>query len=139
MAILPDGRLIVYVYNIDDEENLDYVTSNDGGCTWSAVQTSFMAKQIRNPQMVAFKEGFVLHGRSGNKGAGENHFVLYASRDGVNWDAGRYLCKAEAGRGAYSNNLLVSGPDTTAPERLLIQASHAYDEHMTNVLHWWLR
>ena len=139
MAILPDGSLIVYVYNTEDEKNLDYVTSHDGGCTWSSMQTSFMAKQIRNPQMVAFKEGFVLHGRSGNKGAGENHFALYTSLDGVSWDAGRYLCKAEAGRGAYSNNLLVTAPDAAAPERLLIQASHAYDEHMTNVLHWWLR
>ena len=89
--------------------------------------------------MVAFKDGFVLHGRSGNKGEGENQFVLYTSRDGVRWDAGRYLCMAEAGRGAYSNNLLVSGPDAAAPKRLLIQASHAYEAHMTNVLHWWLR
>ncbi|HIM56248.1 MAG TPA: exo-alpha-sialidase [Candidatus Latescibacteria bacterium] len=139
MAILPDGSLIVYVYNTDDEKNLDYVISQDGGLTWSVVQTAFMAKQIRNPQMVAFKDGFVLHGRSGNKGEGENQFVLYTSRDGVRWDAGRYLCMAEAGRGAYSNNLLVSGPDAAAPKRLLIQASHAYEAHMTNVLHWWLR
>ena len=138
MAILSDGSLIVYVYNIEDEKNLDCVTSQDGGWTWSAVQTAFMAKQIRNPQMAAFKDGFVLHGRSGNKGVDKSNFVLYTSRDGVSWDAGRYLCKAEAGWGAYSNNLLVSDPDMATPKRLLIQASHAYDEHMTNVLHWWL-
>ena len=65
-------------------------------------------------------------------------FVLYTSRDGVNWDAGRYLRMAEAGWGGYSNNLLVSGADAGAPERLLIQASHAYQEDMTNVLHWYL-
>ena len=139
MAVLPDGGLIAYVYNIEDEKRLDYVISRDGGRTWSAVQTAFMAKQIRNPQMSAFKDGYVLHGRSGNQGEGENHFVLYTSRDGVDWDEGRYLHMGEAGRGAYSNNLLVSGPDAAAPERLLIQASHAYDRHMTNILHWWLR
>ena len=43
MAILPDGSLIVYVYNTDDEKNLDYVISQDGGLTWSVVQTAFMA------------------------------------------------------------------------------------------------
>ncbi len=139
MATLPDGRLIAYVYNIDDEKHLDYVTSDDGGCTWSSVQTAFMAKKIRNPQMAAFRDGFVLHGRSGNKGEGRNHFVLYSSRDGENWDAGRYLRMGEAGAGAYSNNLIVRNPDTGLPEGLLIQASHAYEEHMTNVLHWWLR
>ena len=57
----------------------------------------------------------------------------------MNWDTGRYLRMGEAGRGAYSNNLLVSGADATAPKRLLIQASHAYEKHMTNVLHRWLR
>ena len=80
-----------------------YVISHDDGHTWSALKTAFMAKQMRNPQMVAFKDGFVLHGRSGNKGVGKNHFVLYTSRDGVNWDAGRYLRKAQAGWGGYSN------------------------------------
>ena len=139
MATLPDGRLIAYVYNINDEKHLDYVISDDRGCTWSTVQTAFMAKKIRNPQMAAFKGGFVLHGRSGNEGEGRNHFVLYTSRDGVSWDAGRYLRMGEAGAGAYSNNLIVSAPHTGEPEALLIQASHAYEEHMTNVLHWWLR
>jgi hypothetical protein len=137
MAILSDGSLIVYVYNIEDEKNLDYVTSQDDGCTWSEVRTAFMAKQIRNPQMAVFKGGYVLHGRSGNKGVGKGHFVLYTSRDGVSWDAGRYLRQADAGWGAYSNNLLVSSTDVDT-ERLLIQASHAYEEDMTNVLHWWL-
>ena len=139
MATLPDGRLIAYVYNNDDEKHLDYLTSEDGGCTWSAVQRAFMAKQIRNPQMAAFKDRFVLHGRSGNEGEGRNHFVLYTSPDGVNWDAGRYLRMGEAGAGAYSNNLIVRDPHTGETEGLLIQASHAYEEYMTNVLHWWLR
>ena len=140
MAVLPDGSLIAYVYNLDDEKHLDYAISRDDGHTWSDVRTSFMAKQIRNPQMAAFKGGYVLHGRSGNKGdeADLGHFVLYTSRDGIHWDAGRYLRKREAGWGAYSNNLVVRDPDSGAPERLLIQASHAYEAHRTNVLHWWL-
>lgn len=139
MATLPDGRLIAYIYNINDEKHLDYVTSDDGGRSWNSVQTTLMAKKIRNPQMAAYGEGYVLHGRSGEKGEGRRHFALYTSRDGINWDDGRFLRLVEAGAGAYSNNLTVHNPDTGALEGLLIQASHAYEKHMTNVLHWWLR
>ena len=140
METLPDGRLIACVYNIDDENNLDYVTSDDGGRSWSTVQTTFMAKKIRNPQMVRFREGYVLHGRSGEKkGKGARNFALYTSRDGINWDDGRFMRMGEAGAGAYSNNLVVHDPETGEVQGLLIQASHAYHEYMTNVLHWWLR
>jgi len=141
MALLADGSLIVYVYNINDEKRLDYTISRDAGHTWSAPRTAFMAKQIRNPQMAAFKDGFVLHGRSGSMGSEEEkgHFVLYTSRDGVKWDAGRYLRMRDAEMGAYSNNLLVTGPDASDAPRLLIQVSHAYELSKTNILHWWLR
>lgn len=141
MAILPDGGLIAYVYSIHDEKHLDYVISHDHGHTWSDGRTAFFAKRIRNPQMAALKGGYVLHGRSGCIGEGDDlgHFVLYTSRDGRHWDAGRYLRLREAGMGAYSNNLLVHSPDPNAPARLLIQASHAYHESKTNIFHWWLR
>ncbi|MFO7957459.1 MAG: sialidase family protein [Candidatus Brocadiia bacterium] len=138
MAVLPDDSLIACVYNIADEKHLDYVVSRDGGYTWSEVGTAFFGRRIRNPQMTAFKDGFVLHGRSGNFGeeAVKGHLVLYTSGDGIHWDQGRHLQRCTAGHGAYSNNLLVRGPDR--PPRLLIQASHAYDRNMTNIHHWWL-
>ena len=140
MAILHDGSLIAYVYNLADEKHLDYAISGDGGRTWSGVQTAFLAKQIRNPQIAAFKGGFVLHGRSGNKGeeTAIGHFVLYTSRDGIHWDAGRYLSRRNAGWDAYSNNLLVHSPDAGVSARLLIQASRAYELDKTNICHWWL-
>ena len=140
MEILPDGNLIAYVYNTKDEKNLEYVISADGGHTWSAPRQSFFAKQIRNPQMAAFRGGYVLHGRSGSYGEADikGHFVLYTSPDGIHWDEGRYLQIRTAGAGAYSNNLLVHDPDGKNPPRLLIQASHAYDKSKTNVHHWWL-
>ena len=140
LAFLPDTRLIAYVYNQTDEQHLDYVISPDAGQTWGEPQTAHFAKQIRNPQMAAFRDGFVMHGRSGSKGADEikGHFVLYASLDGIHWDEGRYLQMRIAGAGAYSNNVLVHSPDGRGPERLLIQASHAYEKSMTNICHWWL-
>ena len=55
---------------LNDEKHLDYATSDDSGCTWSAVQTAFMAKKIRNPQMAAFKDAFVLHGAVATKARG---------------------------------------------------------------------
>lgn len=139
MAVLHDGSLIAYIYNKADEQHLDYVISHDEGQTWSGPNTAFLAKQIRNPQMAAFKGGYVLHGRSGNFGdeAVKGHLVLYTSGDGIHWDEGRYLQRCIAGHGAYSNNLLVHDPETQR-ERLLIQASHAYDRNMTNIHHWWL-
>jgi hypothetical protein len=136
MEMLQDGRLIAYVYNPADEQRLEYVLSGDGGVSWGKPQTAFFAKKIRNPQIAAFKGGYVLHGRSGHVGTDRGdlgHLVLYTSPDGVNWDEGRYLCLKTAGAAAYSNNLLVDGG-----RRLLIQASHAYDRSKTNVLHWWL-
>lgn len=141
MAILADGSLIAYIYDNADEKHLDYVVSEDSGSTWSEVQTAYFGKQIRNPQMTAFKDGYVLHGRSGSKGEDgvKGHFVLYTSRDGIDWDGGRYLKMQTAGAGAYSNNLLVTDTRTGVPDRLLIQASHAYDADMTDVMHWWLK
>jgi hypothetical protein len=136
LAVLSDGGLIAYVYNSDDEQRLDYAVSHDKGSSWSESQTAFFAKKIRNPQMAAFKDGFVLHGRSGHVGRDTGdlgHIVLYTSKDGLNWDKGRYLRKKTAGSAAYSNNVLVEGG-----QRLLIQASHAYKHSKTNVLHWWL-
>jgi len=135
LAVLPDGGLIAYVYDAEDEQRLDYAISSDLGHTWSEPQKAYFAKKIRNPQIAAFKNGYVMHGRSGHVGkdAGDlGHLVLYASTDGLHWDEGRYLRKKTAGSAAYSNNLPVDG------KRLLIQASHAYEYSKTNVLHWWL-
>ncbi len=139
MAVLRDGSLIAYIYNKADEQHLDYVISHDDGRTWSRPGRAFFARHIRNPQMAAFKDGYVLHGRSGNFGeeAAKGHLVLYTSGDGIHWDEGRYLQRRSAGLGAYSNNLLVHDPEAQR-ERLLIQASHAYDRNMTNIHHWWL-
>ncbi|MCA1807885.1 MAG: glycoside hydrolase, partial [Lentisphaerae bacterium] len=139
LTFLPDGRLIAYVYNQMDEKHLDCVISRDDGKTWGASGKSFFAKQIRNPQIAMFKGGYVLHGRSGNKGEDEmrGNFVLYCSQDGIRWDEGQYLQMRTAGAGAYSNNLLVHSPGAQS-ERLLIQASHAYEQNQTNIHHWWL-
>lgn len=136
LAVLGAGRLIAYVYNAADEQRLDYTISENGGASWSESATAFFAKKIRNPQIAAFKGGFVMHGRSGHVGRDTGdlgHLVLYVSTDGLSWDEGRYLCKKKAGHAAYSNNLLLNGG-----RRLLIQASYAYEHSKANVVHWWL-
>lgn len=140
LTILPDGKLIAYIYNQLDELHLDYAISGDNGNTWSEVKTAYFAKQIRNPQISPFAGGYVLHGRSGSKGEEDirGHFVLYTSTDGIHWDEGQYLKKKTASAGAYSNNLLLHNPDGQPSGKLLIQASHAYELSKTNVYHWFL-
>lgn len=134
MMFLDDGRLIVYNYNLDDEYNLSYVLSEDKGMSWGQAGTTFVAKKIRNPQVVGFEHLYFLHGRSGNNGEQAGNFVLYCSEDGIHWDEGRYLKVRTEGLGAYSNNLVIG--KGTSHEKLLIQASHAYKDNQTNVLHW---
>jgi len=138
MEVLSDGGIIVYIYNINDEQNLEYTISYDNGYTWAEPKTAYFEKKIRNPQMVSINGCYFLHGRSGHFGEGSGNFVLYSSRDGILWDAGIYLRMQEAGHGAYSNNLVVGKYNSGKSNRLLIQASHAYEQHKTNIVHWWL-
>ena len=138
MVFRPDGSLLVYCYDRSDEHNLKYTVSRDNGHTWQTNRRAFFAKRLRNPQIAYFGGTYFIHGRSGNYGKQERrkHFVLYTSADGIHWDEGTYLRLCDAGYGAYSNNLVVRQPDGT--ERLLIQASHAYEENKTNVIQYWV-
>lgn len=138
---LPDGGLIAYIYNENDEYNLDYCISYDKGVTWTSPQKSYFKKRIRNPQMCYFKGTYFMHGRSGNNDPIlPFNFVLYTSEDGINWDEGVYLRETvPEGRGnmAYYSNNLVTGR-FGGPERLLIQASDAYYLGCVNIKHWWI-
>lgn len=141
MCMLESGSLIVYIYNADDEHNADYVVSDDGGRTWSDVKTAYFAKKLRNPQMASVGGCYFMHGRSGSKakkGEEKGHMVLYSSRDGRVWDEGVYLKKRTEGLGAYSNSIAVGSLNSHKRNRLLIQASHAYEGNKTSVYHWWV-
>ena len=134
---LGESDLIAFVWRHDRENVLEYFISQDGGKTWSKTGTSTVSRKIQNPQFIAFDGKYCLHGRSGQGTGG--HMILYMSQDGVTWDDGVYLRMREEGHGAYSNSIVVDAPDGSGKQRLLIQASHAYNKsHATNVLHWWL-
>jgi Neuraminidase (sialidase) len=141
VGMLDSGRIVVYIYNVNDEHNADYLASDDGGRIWSDVKTAHFAKKLRNPQMASVNGCYFMHGRSGSKakkGEEKGHMVLYSSRDGLTWDDGVYLRMREAGLGAYSNSIVVGLVKPDKRRRLLIQASHAYEKNKTNVLHWWI-
>lgn len=140
MGILKDGSLVAYIYNSEAEDWMDYVVSRDDGHTWSAPKTARFAKRIRNPQMASLNGRWFMHGRSGSKGrrSERGHLVLYSSRDGLVWDEGVYLKKRTAGLGAYSNSIEVGSLSPEKQNRLLIQASHAYEQNKTSVYHWWV-
>lgn len=137
MARLDDNRIIAYGYRNQDEHNLQYVTSQDNGHTWSSPATTYLAKKIRNPIMSEKVGGYYfMHGRGGYPGRRQN-LVLYSSKDGIQWDEGRYL-RVGPGLYAYSNNAVVGRFDPTGSSRLLIQSSIAYDHRKVNVHHWWV-
>ena len=138
MEQLESGSLVAYIYNRNDEFNMDYALSDDGGRTWSEVETSHFAKKMRNPQLTRMNGSYFLYGRSGSLGKEKGHMVLYSSSDGLNWDEGVLLRMREHGLGAYSNGLVVGALSPDRKNRLLIQASHAYELSNTNVLHWWI-
>lgn len=139
MEFLNGGELIVYTYTVDKENYLRYTISKDGGKSWEAVKLSRFEKQIRNPQMIKFKDTFFMFGRSGIYGADEEkgQNVLYCSDDGVNWDRGRYICLKEVGftTAFYSNVIKIGTFEGGENEKLLYQYSMAYHRSLTNVMH----
>ena len=138
MEKLDDGSIIVYSYRDSrDEKFIDYTVSSDNGLTWSSPVDTYFAKRIRNPQLIKFKTGYFMFGRSGSGGPREErgHNIMYFSHDGINWDEGHYLKMREHGAGAYSNAIIVHDNDR---ERILLQMSYAYDENRTNIYHWFI-
>lgn len=137
---LDNGDIIAYSYqDREDEMHIDYCLSHDNGKTWDDVKDTYFAKRIRNPQLVHFGNSFFMLGRSGSYGPDEQmgHNIVYCSPDGINWDEGQYLRIRKNGCGGYSNTLVVHTPEGQ-PDRLLYQASYAYERNRTNALHWWI-
>ena len=157
-AVLDNGDIIVYTYPWSvpreeiDEFNLEYVISKDGGFTWSEVKTTYFAKALRNPQMSEkIGDYYFIHGRSGsyrhNRPAHDNdpgpqNFVLYSSKDGINWCDGVLLVSRDKTPGQsdfYSGNTVIGKYDPSTPKRLLIQADVSYDgTRRVNIHHWWV-
>lgn len=153
---LDGGKIIVYTYNAHHkggkrsaEKNIPYVTSTDGGRTWSEVQTAHFAKGIRNMQLSGkLGDLYFMHGRSGSYSGelvggdpGPGNFVLYASRDGIHWDDGIVLMsrlQTPGGGDCYSANEIIGKYDPATPEKLLIHSDVSYSGAKTNMHQWWV-
>lgn len=141
MVFTANGELIVYAYNVNDEKNMDYAISKDGGKTWAETGNSYVAKNIRNPQVGILDGQYILHGRSGENERGAGGFVLYTSADGIKWDEGTMLIEGKSAC-FYSNNLTIKSPD--GKERMLVQYSENIKDPFTgwsgrvNVMHLWI-
>ena len=129
----PDGSLVFYGYNVDDEYNLTCLISEDEGKTWGEPFKSHVAKIARNPQVGYLNGTYILHARSEN---GVN-FVFYYSNDGINWDEGTIVSDKPLGGCYYSNNIVIKCADGV--ERLLVQYSENYGLSRVNVCHAWVR
>lgn len=125
MIITPAGELIVYAYNCQDEQNMDYIVSRDFGKSWEEHGFCFLKNKIRNPQVGILDGQYILHGRAGEAAPCTNGLVLYTSADGIHWDDGILLIQ---GRPAsfYSENLTLTLPDGT--QKMLVQYSENYED-----------
>lgn len=142
MIFTPEGRLMVYAYNVSDENNMDCVISDDCGKTWGNYTKCYLENKIRNPQVNILDGQYILHGRAGESEAGTGSFVFYTSKDGLVWDEGTILVKNRPAC-FYSNNLVVKCPDNK--ERMLVQYSENYNDPIpgvwnaqVNVMHLWI-
>lgn len=136
LILREDGSLVFYGYNVNDEQNLTCLISNDLGKSWGAPFKSAVAKIARNPQ-VGFVDGvYILHARSIG-----GDFVVYYSRDAVNWDEGTIVSELLDGKkrgGYYSNNITLRCAD--GKDRMLVQYSEDYmlPSGRVNVMHAWI-
>ena len=132
MIFRPDGSLVFYGYNVNDEYNLTALISPDGGKTWGEPFKMPVAKIARNPQVGYANGMYILQGRS----EGGVNFAVYYSTDGINWDQGTIVNNGRIGGCYYSNNMTVKGAD--GKERLLMQYSESYAYAKTNIIHAWI-
>lgn len=160
-GVLDNGEIIVYSYEAhhdgqgnlvrfgEREKTMPYVISHDGGLTWSEIQQAHFQKGIRNMQM-SEKVGdfYFMHGRTGTfnrelvgDDPGPGSFVLYSSKDGINWCEGILLMSRQqtSGRGdAYSSNAVVGRFDPNLSERLMILGDVSYNGPRTNMHYWFV-
>ena len=122
-SVTPEGSLIVYAYNMNAQDQMDYIISKDWGISWEAPGTCYVAKCIRNPQVGILDGQYILHGRAGEYSDERGEFVFYTSADGIHWDEGKILVSGKPCC-FYSNNLTVRCPD--GKDRLLVQYSENY-------------
>lgn len=141
MIFTPEGKLIIYAYNVNDETHMDYIISDNCGKTWGKSQKTLVAEKIRNPQINILDGQYILHGRCGSQG-----FVIYTSKDGINWDKGCVLDDKLISC-YYSNNIVLSDKENPQKKRMLIQFSqnYTYPQNlpikwcaMVNCMHMWV-
>ena len=127
MIFTPEGDLIVYAYDKNDERGMDYIISHDKGETWEEPGKCYMKNRIRNPQIGYLDGQYYCTARAGQieyDGELRGEFVIYTSADGIHWDDGKILIK---GRPCcfYSENLTLTMPDGST--KMLLKYSENYD------------
>ncbi|MBQ3221259.1 MAG: exo-alpha-sialidase [Clostridia bacterium] len=124
MIFTEKEELIIYAYNLHDEENMDYIASKDYGKTWGESKKSYVANKIRNPQVGILDGQYILHGRAGESEGGKGSFVIYTSANGIDWDEGTILVKDLRPACFYSENLTVTLPN--GKQKMLVKYSENY-------------
>ena len=127
MIFTPEGDLIVYAYDMNDEHGMDYIVSHDKGETWEAPSKCYMKKRIRNPQIGYMDGQYYCTARAGeieDESVLRGEFVIYTSADGIHWDDGKILIKGRP-CSFYTENLTLKLPDGSS--KMLLKYSENYD------------
>ena len=131
MIFTPAGDLMAYVYNYQDEYNMDCAISHDNGRTWDAPFLSYVPKRIRNPQIGYLDNQYILMGRAGESESSQyGAFVLYTSADGIHWDDGVILVDMRQAS-FYSDNITLTLPNGS--QKMLVKYSENYNDKVWGI------
>lgn len=122
-AIIFDQNQDLHAYGLNNDAlcELDHTVSHDKGVTWEPADVIHFEKGANNPQIAFIDDVFILHGRSYKC----DGFVLYTSKDAVNWDEGTYIADKK-GLCYYSNHINLK--DDNGENFLLLQYSEVYGD-----------
>ena len=137
MEFAADGALQAYVYDSEAESEMCCAVSRDGGRTWGPVRRCHMDKLIRNPQIRRLDGLWFCTGRNGG-GPESDGIVLYASADGLRWNAGEKIDERPKGEGTGYYSCLLPVREPGAAPRMLLQYSHVYKRKRVNIAHRWI-
>ena len=133
LEFLEDGRLAAYLHNASDPCRPGLLLSPDGGRTWESAKAPYLEKGLYEPQLLRAGGAWFLFGPASDGRDGEPcGLVLYASRDGLAWDEGRFI-RVPPEEGSGECPMRACG--VSLGDRILLQYAQPYSGMRANICH----
>ena len=91
MVFTSEEKLIVYEYNLNDQQYIDYAVSSDCGRTGIKPDNPLWQRKYEIRRWVFWTDNIFYAEELVNQRQGMAVFALYTSRDGLTWDEGAYI------------------------------------------------